>query len=129
LLALKLLVRSRYSHIADTQASGQKQVLPHCWHSSFRSETDIFTTAGAQAIVQGRNRYCHIASTQASGQKQIWSQLLALKQQFKAETGILPHCWHSSFRSEAEIVTTAGTQAAVQVRNRYCHFAGTQASG
>ncbi len=46
-------------------------------------------------------------------------ELLALKQQFKAETGILPHCWHSSFRSEADTVTTARTQATVQGRNRY----------
>ncbi len=70
-------------------------------------------------------------------------ELLALKQQFKAETGIatllalklqvrsrychkywhsrnssrqkqwLPHCWHSNFSSEADIVTTARTQATV----------------
>ncbi len=30
LLALKLQNRSRYCNIAGTQASGQKQVLPHC---------------------------------------------------------------------------------------------------
>jgi hypothetical protein len=114
--------------------------------------------ARTQATVQGRNRYfatllaiklqvriryCHIAGTQASGQKQILSHLLALKHHFKAETGVatllalklqvrsqvMPHCWHSSFRPEADIVTTARTQATVQGRNRYCHIAGTQASG
>jgi hypothetical protein len=119
-----------------------KQVLPHCWHLSFRSEAQIVTSAGDQAIVQIRKRYCHIDVTQASGQKQILSQPLALKQQFKSETGIatllalkrqvrsrywhncwrssnsfsrqkqvLPHCWYSSFRLEADIVKTAVAEA------------------
>jgi hypothetical protein len=106
LLALKLQVRSRCCHNCwrSSSISRQKQVLPHCWHSGFRSEADIVTTAGALAMVQGRNSCCHIAGTQESGQKQILPQLLALKQQFKAETGI------------------ATLQALkLQVRSRYCH--------
>jgi hypothetical protein len=82
--------RNRYCHIAGTQASGQK--------------ADIVTTAGTQSIVQGRNGYCHIAGTQASGQKQRLSQLLALKQQFKADT---------------DIATFLALK--LQVRSRYCH--------